>query len=567
MEYVRKVVGEIMAEPICATGFYSRVDGIASTNPRLLRLGRLCAGTEVSSDPLWLRRIRHEFSHSKSIGFLVESCSALESPWCQWWDLPEPCWGWARLISRGAKWTFSDWNGKVRDGDQFEDLMRKHLPAHVFSFRGLNFCRRSVFAKFVRSIQSAGFMLRKEDHGSRYVFVPVTVERRWMKLEQKKRGLVGVRPVREWSKDFSPAKLYFLPKMHKSLVSGRCIESCGKLEGISAVSRFNEKFPYSCGNLASMTNTLANAFVPDASFLVGDIVTMYPSIPRDELLLLLKNELGPKYSSMVAKWLRSHRCSWDNRVFRLSSGLPIGHSWSAPLALFYLNCKEKSFVDWAVGCGVTFCRYVDDGGFILPPSISEELLQSHYEKSVSPLLVEWKSNPRRILDVSLSKKGFKQWHSGDQNKRWIRKPLASGGSGPVRRIMSAKSLLHRFSEIHDAFCDDADSMGDIAFEDLLNLEREFQERGDGSVIEISRRSLAPSKALSDNVVLLRWLPWLETRTGKRIWKKFRKLLVDKEGKLLRLRWIPQVVWNMDRCCRQVVGGDAVGRLMRPSGVG
>lgn len=324
--------------------------------------------------------------HSRTIGI---SSPAGDLEWFNWWDFPESLLSLAHVLSRGSSWYF--WN---------RDLSTTHncgrLARNSMSFR---------YAGRVKArLGRCGWRIRPEDRGRRFVIFPRALETSWFNAESAKRGFVPMGP-----SDGSEVRLYFLPKTHKPLpLRGRLVEVCrGRYPRVPPLP----KAPWSITRLSDGVRK----FFPDDSpgpvkRFSGDISSMFPSIPTEELVLLLRQRGSPAAADLVARVLGEYRICFGSVSYGVPLGLPIGHPWSPMLADFYLSVKEIPFVE-SLPPEVRFGRYVDDTLFSAPVSIPSLSIRSAYESAVAPLIVEWDDSesvsPLKFLDTDFARKGHR----------------------------------------------------------------------------------------------------------------------------------------------------------------
>jgi hypothetical protein len=347
-------------------------------------------------------RLLHEQMHAKEIGFLVDG----KVTFVHWWLLDIEVWETARFFSRGSSWRMWLAGEKVKEIDG--NLQASWRYADVVSRRDLG--------RWKRSLVNSGWVVRKEDRGKRFVFLPTSWEQEQWSSEVKSRGLKLVGNCKS-----SKTGVYFLPKTHKASLSGRCIEAHGKGKNLrkasemKAFKEFSKNMPWSCNSLEGFSAQLNRLGKGKDAFanLSGDVDKLFPSVHTQELLRLVKEKIGSKVEASIKKWLDSYTLSFAGKCWTIGSGLPIGHPWSPIVADFYLCCKEEKFVQWLEERGGSLARYVDDSVFSRHRGGSTPIneLREKYETALKPLTVSWVGDTRnfhrfkqdlRVLDMDLS---------------------------------------------------------------------------------------------------------------------------------------------------------------------
>jgi len=271
-----------------------------------------------------------------------------------------------------------------------------HYPDTV-SFRGLRSWRKKVRAD--------GLLIRKEDRGKRLVIFEATLEKEWFQSEVTRRSLTEVdiqaqnpdeKHFRQfpWKKNVSnigsprpAAKVYFLPKAHKPVLSGRLIENCKSLKTRKLDESVTKSLsPWNFRDVSkAVVNLVPNYGSSGMAYFSGDVEKLFPSVPQQELLSFLLTVLGSKVHDQVHRLLSSYRLSFNGKTYKVGLGLPIGHPWAPALAEFYLCQKERSF---GKRQDCKFARYADDTIFAASPRLMDTIMLQ-YQEAVAPLKVEW----------------------------------------------------------------------------------------------------------------------------------------------------------------------------------
>jgi len=359
------------------------------------------------------KQVKHEIMHSKEIGFVAPNSEGKPYVhWMHWWDAPEELQPVFRFLSRGCSWYLMN-----------SDIDPKKKSPNKISFRGVR--------KWKETIREM-YLVRKEDRGKRLVIMPKSLEEFWFQEEYKRRKMCSVladnvktvkiakRVAGKCLRDENDrlitvdkklaAKAYFIPKAHKPILSGRLVEDCRIYRAqISNTHKDNvnkiikELAPWNFRDVSkAVHHILPNYRETGLTYFSGDIEKLFPSVPQEELLTMIRKKLGWNVYTMVSSLIHSYRIEFQGKFYAVQLGLPIGHPWSPALAEFYLSQKELEF-DKKQLC--RFARYADDTVFaVLPRNIDAVKLE--YTKAVAPLKVTWEcpNLPSRLkfLDASLS---------------------------------------------------------------------------------------------------------------------------------------------------------------------
>lgn len=390
-------------------------------------------------------RLLHEQMHAKEIGFFIDG----KLTFVHWWLLDIEVWETARFFSRGSSWRM--WLA----GEEVKELS-KDLQA---SWRHANVVSRRDLGRWKRSLVNSGWVVRKEDRGKRFVFLPTSWECEQWNLEVESRNL---KPAASAGKGKG---VYFLPKTHKTVLSGRCIEAIGKGKNLKKASEirllkdFTGSKSWSCNSLETFTAQLNRLGKGNNAYanLSGDVDKLFPSVDTTELLGFVKEKISSRVETSIKHWLSSYVLSFGGKDWTIGSGLPIGHPWSPAVADFYLCCKEEKFVSWLESKGGSLARYVDDSVFsrFRDGSTPIDELKEKYESALSPLTVSWVGSGRnfyrfkqdlRVLDMDLSTMS-KGWPT--RGVTYADKGRGLGGGCLPRSVWKgiARQLVQRLAEI------------------------------------------------------------------------------------------------------------------------
>jgi len=438
------------------------------------------------------------------------------------------------------------------------------------------------------------------------------------KLENELKVLEKQRRIptrKEWNKG-QFAKVYFLPKCHKMLtnspVSGRGVEAMGKTKKLKSLEGWLRKnVPWDfVDSVKAILNTTFSQSKSQTWFLGGDIEKMFPSIPAEECIVLLKDKVSYVLGEKVQKWWKSCRCSFEGNHYSYGNGFPIGSSWSPQLARFYLGVKEMEVVPAFLGQGGTFSRYADD----LVISGEKDMVakfQGTYTGAVSPLKVEWETISRNVefMDAKMSSiPQTNRWGSGygyygialDYNPR-ERVSNVTFGALPAQQQRSAwSSKAFRVSTLALALrFYRKDSSTRVVVSSSKNIAKELQKvlkyeekggRKSSLVQELERVSSVMNavprlerwvdiiRRLETNIsqekesskeedteppptiVEIHVPAWIETKLGRKVWSLVRSALVKKyhhmdrcdvNGKGIVFRTISRKILGLHSVCRKV----------------
>jgi len=327
--------------------------------------------------------VKHEIAHSKEIGFVASNIEGKPYIlWMKWWDAPRALQPVLRFLSRGQSWYMFNRDSKYHGSDIF--------CGNQVSFRGL--------ARWRKKVLTDGLIIRKEDRGKRFVIFESTLELEWFRSEANRRGLTPIqKPMTEDEAQLPTAKIYFLPKAHKPVLSGRLIENCRKINPRSLDKAILKALaPWNYRDVSKAVQSVSsNIGTSGLQIFSGDVEKLFPSIPQSELITLIRAKIGFQTANKVKQMLNAYRLTFQSVSYQVTLGLPIGHPWSPALAEFYLSCKEEKFVS-TLPQGVKFARYADDTIFAAKPQLVSSI-QSNYRKAVHPLKVEWEILPLKAM--------------------------------------------------------------------------------------------------------------------------------------------------------------------------
>ena len=222
-------------------------------------------------------------------------------------------------------------------------------------------------------------------------------------------------------------RFYLLPKIHKRLeeVPGRPVVSNTKYhtENISAYLDHHLKpIAQKVKSYVKDTNDFLRKIRDlqkisrNAILCTIDVVGLYPSIPHDEGLNVLKKVLGERDNINVSSEtlldlaslvLKNSYFEFDNEYYLQKQGTAIGTKMAPSYAILFMDSLETRFLESCDKKPTTWWRYIDD--IFLVWEHGEKALREFLEKlnSFHPTIKftsEWSENNINFLDVALSKK-------------------------------------------------------------------------------------------------------------------------------------------------------------------
>lgn len=387
------------------------------------------------------------------------------------------------------------------------------------------------------------------------VIFEASLEKDWFQSEVVRRSLSEVDIQAESTRSFrqfdwkagsheAAAKVYFLPKAHKPVLSGRLIENCKNLKKRKLDESVTKSLsPWNFRDVSkAIVKMVPNTGSSGLAYFSGDVEKLFPSIPQQELLSLLLTELGTKVHDQVFRLLQNYRLTFQGKTYRVGLGLPIGHPSSPALAEFYLCQKERSF---AKNTDYKFVRYADDTIFAVSPRLMKTAMQK-YQEAVAPLKVEWEIPPPdariKFLDanfkslvppdnLAVSKKNlfYPEYNDkgyGPPNGELPREMIVQSIVGKILRIAQVESSLatklpngkwsvgllliqyERASEARDVFFMSIYDAG------LWHLMKDVE-----SCFTRNARSIPKSEK---PIVRYCWHPWWRSKAGALWLKEWRK---------------------------------------------
>jgi len=566
-----------------AIGFRSGVDGFPFH--KVGWLGLACAGLP-DTHGLGEKRIKHELAHTKKLGVL----SGDVVQWRDWWEFPERDWATMRCLARGGSWRF--FTGPHGD---MEQAWCRTIEGKTGACRPRNYVRSGELLRWKRRLRREGWLVRKEDRGKRLVFVPTKWEAEAWAEECSRRGIS-----RAWEDDDEltavagcegiadsrvSARIYFLPKTHKPVVSGRCVERWGKasLKGIAPIVGALKRCHWRLTAVQDVHRVLTGGNTGAKPSLLriisGDVEKLFPSVPFEELISLLPSN-HPNLAFRLKTWRSRCRLSFAGTSWYPERGLPIGHPWSPALAEYYLFMKEQGFVQWLEKGGGCMGRYVDDSVFALPRGLATgrddavgqagvARVKSRYADALHPLKVTWGSDgvgsgSFPVLDLSVGRANLSKLRVAfnDKKRGWV------GGAIPRTNLVAVVAeRVRRLAEVECLARNSGGERGlwtrmDVLLEwedrrarrvplpvDVIALLKDWRARGFAGVFRAGwMAAIKPVGARrGDPTITLEWIPALESRRGKLLVHKLAASRAKSLGCLrCAVRWKFSMVTTLPR---------------------
>ena len=233
-------------------------------------------------------------------------------------------------------------------------------------------------------------------------------------------------------RDYPPPRFYLIPKVHKPQLAGRPI-SANHSWIFKPFSIYLDKLllpfisttPSYLRNSGDLIPTL-RSIIPsdDLWFVTGDVESLYPSINLQDLqsLLLLKFPLIKEHATkaqvpfasslnrraftlLVRGLLLSQHVCFNDRIFRQTTGIPMGTQASPQLANFFMHFLETSSIAHPPNV-LIFKRYIDDY-FILWRGERADLqvFLDHLQSQKTYIKINWNlsTNSVDFLDLHIFK--------------------------------------------------------------------------------------------------------------------------------------------------------------------
>jgi hypothetical protein len=224
--------------------------------------------------------------------------------------------------------------------------------------------------------------------------------------------------------------LYGLPKLHKinypmrpvvSYVTAPAYKVCKKLNSIIP-SLINFNPTYAIKNSLQLVEKIKNIKLPPNAKLISfDIVNLFPSIPKKELLSIcldqIKNSTSMNNNQKQELYLCIDTCinqsylQFNNKFYNQLDGLPMGSPLSPLLSEIFMSSLESKIFhsnNKLINKVFYWARYVDDIfciwlGTDRQLMLFQSFLNSFYKQVQFTLEIE-KSNSLNFLDLTISKK-------------------------------------------------------------------------------------------------------------------------------------------------------------------
>jgi hypothetical protein len=225
---------------------------------------------------------------------------------------------------------------------------------------------------------------------------------------------------------FDFQKFQGLPKVHKPVLAFRPVQSYREwiaqplASYLSAVLQpFLRRFPSICKDSASLVRTLSKqALPPGVKACTADVVNLYPSIPQDDLLALLRGQMtdihaayakepgaqlpyGPDQLYNLFEFIvTTNYVKFDGNVFEQREGIPTGANCSVELSNFWLSVRETPLLQDTSHL-FFYTRYIDDLLVLALPGFDHERFASQFNSLHERLRVTFSPWGTRVefLDV------------------------------------------------------------------------------------------------------------------------------------------------------------------------
>ena len=230
--------------------------------------------------------------------------------------------------------------------------------------------------------------------------------------------------------------MYGLIKVHKTPVAVRPIVTCQQwlTTGLSKVCAYElnlliqQHLPHvlkAPTELAGQLQTFrCSSTNPNSlTFATADVVGLYPSIPIDEALQIIRSFVAAvtcaEYANLIHLWMtvvfRNALVSFKERTYVQHHGFPMGTPLAPAAANIYMACKE----DWLglhgsrplASCFTSpqarialFSRYIDDYTIVLLHCSAQDVenLFTELSKRIAPhLSVEWQHTIHEMVTLDL----------------------------------------------------------------------------------------------------------------------------------------------------------------------
>lgn len=289
----------------------------------------------------------------------------------------------ARLMAKGSNYRFLSKKVPILDGDINNEVWSR-MERVLGEDRNVlvNRSKHRVHLRLIKlEILDAGWIIRKDDKSHRMVFLPVDWEE-----EQVYRMDEFKEMDQEYTNEYK-VRLYFNPKTHKVGCPGRPIVAWkpdykGIAEVISTKEWFEgeiEKFP--C-DLKSVEEGVRKVKVwmssRNSRLEIGDIKSMYPSIPWKELLSdLHETHVPTSVVDVVTRMVTGEEIAFHETKFKRVKGVSMGCPLSPVIARWFVQ-KRIHMVE-------NMCIYVDDIALVT----STEASRHDEVQSRLPMEIEW----------------------------------------------------------------------------------------------------------------------------------------------------------------------------------
>jgi len=342
-------------------GFHAIVDGWTMAKSSMEECYNIISWLEdkinKDIDPDTIKKIR-TLRNSRQIGILRlngEIC------WHDWWTIDWLPIDFCRMLSKGTSFRYRNRNANPSRDDTilYTELAKRIGKSLNFV---MNYSKNRAWndKMLLRELKKVNNMvLRKEDRGNRWILCPLEWEDKQFE-EFSSKYLKEDEPL----PDLKHCRIYFLPKTHKENTPGRPIQTWPKGSQRYA-KRVNKEIFEKLDEMGIVSRSTYDAtqkvggFIPDSNFVAADVDSMFPSIPRDELLAVVKQRLSKWSYKTIRYHLYCNQIIFRNKCFREMQGVAMGSRLSPGLAQLYLSHKLSLS---QLNTNTIIALYVDDIG-------------------------------------------------------------------------------------------------------------------------------------------------------------------------------------------------------------
>jgi hypothetical protein len=382
--------------------------------------------------------------------------------WVKWEKVREQCSelisdDFMRLLGKGSGYRFNLGFGKPKsfqglkiynkflsvDGGRtphyLSEALERMLTTTEEYFKSTNVVNFQRLNSFLRELRSSGWIVRKEDRGPRFVLCSIQWEKNICKnfSQQYNKYLQGLKMenLREdQSSTERVARLYFIPKTQKPIsepMKGRPIVSFLGVVDKAYLQKFvkliNQWVIDQRGYDCIRTDVAITLHGSRRRFIIGDLESMFTSVPRKLFLDWLDNSDISRYSCIaggrfftgnmliyeIKRIVEGLLFQYEGQAWEMTEGLPMGHPLSPPIARAVVTWRERFVqLQQKLYKDIICTRYVDDVKISVPdetdgPYAERDLaeMRRSYENAIAPMRIEWRDGDRRYMDSETHEDG------------------------------------------------------------------------------------------------------------------------------------------------------------------